>query len=462
MAAEKKRINTLIAEDNPDDAELVILQLKRYGFQPQAKVVETEKEFSEELENGDWDIIICDFSMPTFDALRAIEVRKKHSIDIPFILVSGTVGEEIAVEAMRSGADDYVMKDNLNRLGAAVDRELKNRELRKEKKWAEQKYRLLFQNSLNGVMLCDEQGTIMEANEATCSMLNVSWQNLPQVNVFDRLTSYQSDQEIDLQKRLKQEGGVQTELGLVQPDGRKTPVAVSAGLLNNQFESPIVSLILTDITDRVVAEDKLKNSLNEKQVLLSEIHHRVKNNMAIVSGLLYMQSEYVDDSGVKQYFREAVSRIKSMAAVHEQLYRSESFNEINFKDYIHELAKHIQSGLLDDRKNIRINVDCSNIKMNLNKAIPCGLIVHELITNAYLHGYGDRSTGEIRVRLNEENKKYILDVEDDGAGFEHHDAVNKPESMGMMIIKSLVNQLNAEMEVDGNQGTHIRLLIPSK
>lgn len=460
--AKKESINALIVEDSPDDAELVTMELQRHGFEPQTSIVETEQAFADELHKGRWDIVICDYSMPTFDALRALEVRRKQSVDIPFILVSGTVGEENAVEAMRYGADDYVMKDNLNRLGAAVERELKNLRHRKEKEWAEQKYRLLFEHSTNGVMLCCENGKILEANDAACRMLGFSGEELDNVNLYDQITSYQTDDGVDFYSWLTNEEIVECEVGIIRSDDSKIPVAVSAGLLKNGLDSPVASFILTDISDRVEAENQLKTSLNEKQVLLSEIHHRVKNNMAIVSGLLYMQSEYVNDPYVQKYFREGVNRIKSMATVHELLYRSESFDQIDFEEYIRKLVENIKDGLHNDLRNINIHIDCSNVKMNLNKAIPCGLIIHELITNAYLHAYGDKDNGEIRVRLEEGQNQYILDVEDDGNGVDEDQIREKSGSMGMLIIKSLVNQLEAEMEISGNEGTHVRLFIPSK
>ena len=463
MKEKKRKLNILIVEDNPDDAELVILELRRRGFEFDHKIVETEAEFLTVLSGERWDIIICDYSMPSFDALRALEIlRTEMELDIPFILVSGTVGEEAAVEAMRNGADDYLMKDNLKRLGVAAERELKSHEHRKEKKWAEQKYRLLFENSPDGVLLCNEDGWIREANNSAGSLLGISEQRISEINFYELLETVKSGSGNEVKKSLKEHGFFRGELNIKNVEGNELPIALSAGLLQGNNGRRLTSFIFTDISDRIETQEKLKSSLQEKQVLLSEVHHRVKNNMAIISGLLYMQSQYVDDPKAQRYFREGMSRIKSMATVHEMLYRSETFDRIDFGMYIRHLVDLISESIFDHLKDIQIEIDCSGITMNLNKAIPCGLIVNELITNSYLHAYDEADNGKIEIKMREEPEHYILDVKDDGQGFDPGQLKDKSESMGMMIINSLVNQLKADIDVSSNNGTRIRMEIPAE
>lgn len=457
------KLNILIVEDNPDDAELVILELRRRGFEFEYKIVETEADFLTGLSGGKWDTIICDYSMPSFDALRALEIlRNEMELDIPFILVSGTVGEEVAVEAMRNGADDYVMKDNLKRLGVAVERELKSHEHRKEKKWAEQKYRLLFENSPDGVLLCNEDGWIREANNSAGSILGISSKRVSEINFYELLEAGQADTGKVVKMSLKDQGYYRGELSIKNVEGNELPIALSAGLVQGNNGRRLASFIFTDISERIKTQEKLKSSLQEKQVLLSEVHHRVKNNMAIISGLLYMQSQYVDDSKAQRYFREGMSRIKSMATVHEMLYRSETFDRIDFGMYIRNLVDFISESIFDHLKDIQIEVDCSGVTMNLNKAIPCGLIVNELITNSYLHAYDEADNGKIEIKMHEQPDHYILDVKDDGQGFNPDQLKDQSESMGMMIINSLVNQLKADMNITSKNGTRIRMEIPAE
>jgi len=172
-----QKINVLIVEDTPDDAELMVLKLSEAGFQPDWQRVETEKDYLSALEDQP-DLILADWSLPQFSGLRALQLMNWHKMDIPFIIVSGSIGEEAAIDAIRQGAYDYLLKDNLGRLGSVVHRTLEEKRMREERKQAdlmlresEETYRQLFEAESDALFLIDNAtGNILQANRAASLM----------------------------------------------------------------------------------------------------------------------------------------------------------------------------------------------------------------------------------------------------------------------------------------------------
>ena len=145
-------LKILLVEDSEDDALLLLRQLRRGGYEPTWERVDTAREMEAALEGREWDIVVSDHSMPTFSSVAALDLlRRKGFVDLPFIIVSGQIGEDAAVAAMKAGAHDYLMKDNLARLNSAIERELKDAEARRERRRAEEKYRLIFENAVEGI-----------------------------------------------------------------------------------------------------------------------------------------------------------------------------------------------------------------------------------------------------------------------------------------------------------------------
>ncbi|MDX1671401.1 MAG: PAS domain S-box protein [Balneolaceae bacterium] len=209
-----------------------------------------------------------------------------------------------------------------------------------------------------------------------------------------------------------------------------------------------------EVTDRVQYEEELKQSLKEKEVLLQEIHHRVKNNLAVVSGLLQMQRFELDDESISKVLLNSEMRIKSMALIHEKLYQSDSLSEIDLNYYIEDLASSIEESV-NFRDNIRIEFDCQPIRLNVNQAVPCSLILNELISNAVEHAFPDNSGGLIKVKLSREGEEVKATVEDNGTGMPDVFFEEAKHSMGYTIIETLVRQLNADLDIKNDSGTKV-------
>jgi PAS domain S-box-containing protein len=212
-----------------------------------------------------------------------------------------------------------------------------------------------------------------------------------------------------------------------------------------------IGCLVENITEQLKNEAEINRQLHEKEILLSEVHHRVKNNLAIISGLLFMQSESVDDPKIKQILTESQSRIKSMAIIHDQLYKSENFSEINIHDYLKELTKKIASSYSSNNKYIDIDIESNNFSMPISQALTIGLIINELVINSYKYAFTNKDSGKIKVRFNK-NEKYFFSVGDNGVGFPLNKATESKSSLGMNLIQILVQQLKGEVEFFNDGG----------
>lgn len=211
-----------------------------------------------------------------------------------------------------------------------------------------------------------------------------------------------------------------------------------------------------DITELKEKEDKLTQSLNEKNILLAEIHHRVKNNMAVISGLLDLQEMMGVDPKIA--LKESRARIKSMAIIHEMLYQSDSFSNINLRDYTASLLNHLKkSHLQDDR--IKLQESVQEINLNINQAIPLGLIINELIVNAIQHAFADTqgNNNTIGLDIRQDKNLITLCIEDNGRGLPEDFDLRKPDSMGFTLINTLKDQLEADLNIRSNGTTQFIL-----
>jgi PAS domain S-box-containing protein len=219
---------------------------------------------------------------------------------------------------------------------------------------------------------------------------------------------------------------------------------------------------IADITETKKAEEEIKRSLEEKNVLLQEIHHRVKNNMQIISSLLSLQSRYIEEKNTLNVLKESQGRIKAMAMVHEKLYQSDNLSSINFADYIRSLMMEIESSYHVNKSLLKTEINIEDVYLDINTAIPCGLIINELISNIIKHAFKEGEEGSIKVKFYRKSNEYILSVQDDGIGLPSNLDFKNTTSLGLNLVNALVTQLAGTVEINRNNGTQFVIKFQNK
>jgi len=341
-----------------------------------------------------------------------------------------------------------------------VARDITSRKLaEKQLQASEAKYRGLLENVFDGVYQSTPEGKLLTVNPAIARMLGYeSEEELLTLNVRDL---YMNPEDRDIFAR-KIEGTREVrnlELTLKRKDGQRLIVLENARMVQNEIGELYYEGTLTDISDLKRADEQIKASLAEKEILLREIHHRVKNNMQIISSLLNLQASQMKDENALKMSKESQSRIRSMALVHEKLYKSQDLSHINFSDYIRSLATHLFQFNQVNPNLIQLKMDLEDVFLDIQTAIPCGLILNELITNALKYAFPKNSGGEITVEWHPAgDHAFQMVVKDDGVGIPEDMDIQNPKSFGLQIVTMLVNQLEGNMEVQRKGGTIFKIV----
>ena len=209
------------------------------------------------------------------------------------------------------------------------------------------------------------------------------------------------------------------------------------------------------IEEKRQSEKAIKDALTEKNLLIAELHHRVKNNLAIISGLFSLKINDGISEEAKNVLLESRNRVRSMALIHNRLYKSDSLTDVNFEEYIQELVSEINASYPTISNSIKINTEINNLSLNVNAAIPCGLILNELLTNCYKHAFKGAAEGQIDVSFARENNFFIMKVKDNGKGLPSD--YNKKQSLGVTVIEALSEQLDGSFNFYNNHGTCFEL-----
>ncbi len=326
-----------------------------------------------------------------------------------------------------------------------------------ERARANEQFRLAIEAAPNGMMLVDEKGMVVLVNAQIEQLFGYSREELVGSSV-DRLLPERARQS----HRGLRDGffahpqsrpmGAGRELYGRHKDGREVPVEIGLSPLHTEKGLLVLSSIV-DITERRHSRDLLENALHETEILLKELHHRAKNNLQLIASLLDLAA----GSPSPHAIAECRDRINSIALVHEKLYQSGTLAKVELGDYLRTLAEQVaQAWNPAETARVEVSVEAQDISLPLESAVPCGLVINELITNAFKHAFPEERGGRIVVRATQTERRVELSVEDDGVGLPAG-AEKRSGHIGLELVRALSRQLHADLKFETSQGTRVRL-----
>jgi len=382
-------------------------------------------------------------------------------------------GENVGFEAVRQRKDGKLMDVSVLASPIVADgevvaiyaiyRDITERKQAEERlRVSEEKYRNLVELSPDAILFLDMKGDITACNTFMTKATGYSKEEI----VGKHLTELELLPGEDTPKYMKliytaSKGEVPKpfEVTWYHKDGTAYLSEIRIGFIKEEGKNIGVQVVARDITERKQAEEKIKSALNEREVMLREIHHRVKNNMQIISSLLRLQSRQIKSKKTLDLFNVGQNRIRSMALIHESLYQSSDLAKINFSDYIKRLTTHLLSTYRVGMERIRMKLDIRDVCLDINRAIPCGLIINELVSNSLRHAFPSDQKGDVQVIMNANKQgKYSLVVNDTGVGFPEDVDFQQTETLGMQLVIDLVSQLGGTIKLKREKGTKFRIV----
>lgn len=359
-----------------------------------------------------------------------------------------TVADQMS-NAIQNARLYHELEAHNHRLAEAV--KIRTTELEKTKERVE----AILNNSPDAILLLGADGAIELCNRAFFEMFQYDSTDIIGKPLHSLVDSEFAEQLSDVIRESAQRGHSKWFQFLARRKDETTfdAGAAIAAIRNDDVTTALVCS-LRDISEQVEAEAQIRASLREKEVLLREIHHRVKNNMQVISSLLALQAGYTTDQQATQMFRESQNRIRSMALVHELLYQSQDLAQIDFVSYVHKLTRHLLHSYLSDISRVSLEIMATSLLLDIDMAIPCGLIINELVSNSLKHAFPNNRTGKIYVILDRDSDGlYTVIVRDDGVGLPEGLNVHRTETLGLQLVTSLAGQINATIGLQRHNGT---------
>jgi len=317
----------------------------------------------------------------------------------------------------------------------------------------------LYNSTLNAILLLDENENILDSNHSFEKIFLYKNEEIRGKHLDEIITPANLAGETSgINNRIKQGVNIRKETKRIDRNGRTVDVLISGNtfiLENNKIGT---YLVYTDISDQKHFEEQLKSSLIEKETLLREVHHRVKNNLQLISSLLNLQLKSKEEKSVDEMFNECQNRVKAISLIHEKLYQTNQITRIDFDKYIKSLATGLLKSFGITSSRIRITSKAENVFLTMDSAIPCGLIINELVTNSLKHAFKHGMAGEIVIEMKyRQDNKFVLTVKDNGIGLPSTLIVEKPATLGFSLVQSLLRQLDAKLELEINKGTEFNI-----
>ena len=392
-----------------------------------------------------------DLSMPEEEIVSLAGEMPFDKIQILETIHTAKDGREFPVEVYKSLVTYYGEQAILCIARDITERKISEEALRQ----SELRYQTLAEISPVGIFRNNAEGFTTYVNKRYCE---ISGQNSEEALGRGWLKAVHPDDRKRLseewEEALRMQSGSHSEYRFLKPD-KSVSWVIGQAVPEKDEDGRILSYVgtITDITEHKLAEDQIQKDLEEKEVLLKEIHHRVKNNMQVIISIINLQLKYIDNDQAREILVESQNRIRSMSLVHNIFYQSKDFSKIDLRDYLHNLIPNLYKTYRIDSDDVHLKTTIRHHSLALDMAVPCGLLMNELISNALKHAFPEGRKGDIIVDLQLAGHVYTLVIGDNGIGLPEEIDIHNPKSFGLLMMKALVDQLNGSCEVLRDHGT---------
>jgi PAS domain S-box-containing protein len=495
--SEQDKVNILMVDDQP--AKLLSYESILAELGENLIKAGSGREALEHLLRTDIAVILMDVSMPELNGFELAEMIHQHPRYQKTAIIFISAVHLTDVDQLRGyehGAVDYISvpvipellrakvsvfaelyrkTQQLERLNSELERRVAERTAELEAsamrlRASEESFRAIFENAGIGISVLNQDAKLLQANQAMQEMFGYDTAEMLNMNIAacTHPDDVLSDDDLFQELFAGRLDRYQVEKRYIRKDGellwgRFTATAITDAIGQPQF----VIGMLEDITERKLAEaqlraseERLKTTLHEKEVLLKEIHHRVKNNLQIIASLLSLQSDQLKDPDDLALFEDTQHRVKSMALIHESLYRTGDLAHFNFAQYVDGLCTDLLRSYADGTSHIRLHTDLAQLTFDVDTAVPCGLILNELLTNALKYAFPSDHPGDIYIGLQAEGGHVTLKVCDTGVGFPADLDFRHTESLGLQLVSMLTDQLGGTITLSHDCGTAFAITFP--
>ncbi|MFP4384713.1 MAG: sensor histidine kinase [Spirochaetia bacterium] len=453
MVEQKKRtdkLKILVVEDELIVADEIQRKLKKNGYTVIDTAVSRDEAVTLALRHKP-DLVLMDIKlqgeMVGVDAAQEIT----DALDIPIVYLTAYSDRKTLERAKITEPYGYLLKPFSERelhvaVQIAVYKHYTERKLRE----TERKFRVLFEESLDVIIIVNsETGRILDANPRITEVLGYKYDIIKGKQFSDLFLPEPQLSTEDLLERTKAHDAVFASQNFIRQDRSTCPMDLTAGIIpwNGSYA---VHVTLRDVTERKLNEDRMYKLFREREVLIREVHHRVKNNLQVISSLLDFQAEEISDEKLKQILQESKNRITSISRIHEQLYRADDIAQIDISGYLNDLIDDLIAsyGVTD----IEIKRNIQEICLDIGQVIPIGLIINELISNSLKHAFKKALSGVISVTLSSADNEVTVSIQDTGPGLPPGMDPFSANTVGLRIVRLVARQLGAVISYSAESG----------
>jgi PAS domain S-box-containing protein len=383
-----------------------------------------------------------------------IQLNIKNTYAMPFALSGDMLGSAaILTRRTEPIREAKLIEAFVGMAAVALGKTRAEEKILREKQYSEK-----LINNLPGIFFALDYNTnMLQINDRFSQVSGYTPEEIKNMKGPDFVAKEEREHSEKIIREIYEKGESYTEANFLCKDGRTIPYYFTGSRIIKDGK-PIIIGTGVDITERKQWEEKIKESLKEKEMLLKEVHHRVKNNLQMISSILNLQSINIHNKQALEAFQESQNRIRSIALIHEKLYQTKYLSNVNIKEYISEISSKLFSSYYTALKEIKLNLKCEELYLDVDKCIAIGLILNELISNSLKHAFTDKTKGEIKINLYKENQdKLILIVSDNGKGMPKNLDYKNSETLGLQLIFTLVDQHNGTIEVNKTKGVTFKI-----